>query len=60
MTDSEVHLIQMINTLEMRIAILESEVARLSLFNTLTQETKKLKLDASKFPITAKTSNAKP
>ena len=50
----------LIQSLITRIAILESEVARLSLFNTLSQETKKLKLDASKFPITAKTSNAKP
>ena len=56
MTDLET----LIQSLITRIAILESEVARLSLFNTLTQETKKLKLDASKFPITAKTSSAKP
>ena len=44
----------LIQSLITRIAVLESEVARLSLFNTLTQETKKLKLDVSKFPVGSK------
>ena len=42
------------NHLEERVAFLEAEVARLSLFISLFQETKKLKLDVSKFPISEK------
>jgi hypothetical protein len=34
-----------------RISKLESEVARISLFVTLFQESKKLKLDVTKFPV---------
>ena len=37
--------------LEERVAFLEAEVARLYLFIYLFQETKKLKLDVSKFPV---------
>jgi hypothetical protein len=50
MTDLEI----LIQSLITRIAVLESEVARLSLFNTLSQETKRLKLDVSKFPVDSK------
>ncbi len=49
MTDSENKSLR----LEERVAFLEAEVARLSLFISLFQETKKLKLDVSKFPIQA-------
>ena len=41
-------------TLEERLALLEAEVARLLVFITLFQESKKLKLDVSKFPISEK------
>ena len=38
-------------SLDERVAALEAEVARLSLFITLFQESKILKLDVSKFPL---------
>ena len=46
-------------SLDERVAHLEAEVARLSLFITLFLESKKLKLDVSKFPIDNKAKEGK-
>ncbi len=46
-------------TLDERVAALEAEVTRLSLFITLFQESKRLKLDVSKFPIDNKANEVK-